>query len=296
MKETLDKFLIQIEMMNLNISSGKPALKKPLCLLLLISKFENKIIIKNKIRFIELEKELGELILSFGARPNKSGPKPNQPFQYMNSSAFWEIHLPNGVEMTHKRDLSLKVLRDSETYVTLDQDIFEMLNISREFRATATEFILKKWWPETIQEEILLSLSLPVYFPISTRPPRNKEFAEKVLSNFRYRCAICGFNATFNKSHFGLDGAHIKWFSQRGPDIVNNGLSLCKIHHWAFDKGAITIDPKNLTIEVSPLFVGRDHQSIEIIESFNGREIFPFKEKMPDARYLDWHYEHIFMH
>ncbi|OAT86014.1 hypothetical protein A6P54_17870 [Bacillus sp. MKU004] len=90
-------------------------------------------------------------------------------------------------------------------------------------------------------------------------------------------------------------GAHIKWFSQNGPDIVNNGLALCKIHHWAFDKGAISIEPGSLKIDVSPLFIGRDNQSIEMIESFRGREIFPFKEEMPDERYLGWHREYIFL-
>jgi putative restriction endonuclease len=295
MKRVLDDFLMQVDLLNVNVNGGKPALKKPLCLLLLISKFENQAIKENKIRFTDIESELGELIISFGGRPNKSGPRPGQPYQYLNSSIFWTIHLPKGIEMTHKRDLSIKILRDQETYVKLDEAIFEMLFKSREFRAVAAEFILKKWWPETIQEEILSTLSLPTYMPISTKPQRNKEFAEKVLSNFRYRCAICGFNATFNKHHFGLDGAHIKWFSQNGPDIVNNGLALCKIHHWAFDKGAISIEPNTLKIEVSPLFIGRDDQSIEIIESFRGREIFPFKEETPDERYLGWHREYIFL-
>ncbi|WP_421377966.1 phosphorothioated DNA-binding restriction endonuclease [Bacillus salacetis] len=295
MKAILDEFLIQIDLINVNINGGKPALKKPLCLLLLISKFEHQLIKENKIRFTDIEKELGELIITFGGRPNKSGPKANQPFQYMNSSKFWKLILPSGVEMTHKRDLSIKILRDQETFVQLDGEIFEMLKTSKEFRAIAADFIVKKWWPETIQEEIISTLSLPIYMPFSFKPQRNKEFAEIVLSNFRYRCAICGFNATFNKHHFGLDGAHIKWFSQNGPDHIKNGLALCKIHHWAFDKGAMSISPDKFTIEVSPLFIGRDSKSIEIIESFNGREIFPFKEETPDEKYLKWHQDFIFL-
>jgi putative restriction endonuclease len=295
MKDVLDEFLVQIDLLNLNINGGKPALKKPLCLLLIISKFENQLIKENKIRFTDLEKELGELITAFGGRSNKSGPKANQPFQYMNSSDFWVLNLPAGVELTHKRDLPIKILREQETFVQLQDDIFEMLKTSREYRAIAADFILKKWWPETIQEEILSTLSLPIYTPISFKQQRNKEFAEEVLSNFRYRCAICGFNATFNKSHFGLDGAHIRWFSQNGPDQINNGLALCKIHHWAFDKGAMSITPNTFKIEVSPLFIGRDNRSIEIIESFNGREIFPFREAAPDQQYLDWHQDFIFL-
>ncbi len=31
----------------------------------------------------------------------------------------------------------------------------------------------------------------------------------------------------------------MKWFSHGGPDVVENGLSLCSLHHRAFDLGAI---------------------------------------------------------
>jgi predicted restriction endonuclease len=114
MKRVLDDFLMQVDLLNVNINGGKPASKKPLCLLLLISKFENQAIKENKIRFTDIEGELGELIISFGGWPNKSGPRPGQPYQYLNSSNFWSIHLPKGIEMTHKRDLSIKILRDQE--------------------------------------------------------------------------------------------------------------------------------------------------------------------------------------
>jgi putative restriction endonuclease len=39
-----------------------------------------------------------------------------------------------------------------------------------------------------------------------------------------------------------LEAAHVKWRQAGGPDIVQNGLALCCIHHKALDAGAIAID------------------------------------------------------
>ena len=33
----------------------------------------------------------------------------------------------------------------------------------------------------------------------------------------------------------GVDAAHILAWSKHDLDVVTNGLSLCKLHHWAFD-------------------------------------------------------------
>lgn len=38
-----------------------------------------------------------------------------------------------------------------------------------------------------------------------------------------------------------VDGAHIKPFAKFSDNRIDNGISLCKNHHWAFDKGLFTI-------------------------------------------------------
>jgi putative restriction endonuclease len=295
MKDLLDDLLLQIDLMKVNVNNGKPAVKKPLLLLLLISRMEKNSLNYNKVRFVDIEKELGELIINFGGRPTKSGPKANQPFQYMSSSNFWSLSLPVGVEMTHSTDLPLKALRDEHTYANLDEGVFRLLKHSREARALVSDFILTKWWPKTIQEEIISALALPAISRPAEQQLYGSTFAMHVLANYRNRCAICGFDASFNNSTFGLDATSIKWFSQGGPYSMENGLALCKLHHWAFDKGVIGLNPEKLTINISPLFVGKDHLSINMIESFEGREILPFKDIAPSEKYLLWHSDYIFM-
>jgi putative restriction endonuclease len=291
----IDSIINEINQMNINIHNGRPALKKPLLLLLLISKFEEGFYYENKIHFIDVEKELSALIENYGGRPSKSGSIAFQPFQYLNSSPFWNIHLPDGVAMTHERDLPLKVFRDKDTFVRLDEELFSNLTQSRIFRASLANFILQKWWPETVQDELRNILHLSEESLVKLQKSRNKEFANLVLANFRYKCAFCGFSSSFNNYNFGIDGAHIKWFSQNGPDTIENGLSLCKFHHWAFDRGAMSVNPKTLELQISSRFIGRDDQSIRFVEELGGKTLFPYKDIRPSSIFLEWHNEYIFV-
>ncbi len=64
-------------------------------------------------------------------------------------------------------------------------------------------------------------------------------FREMVVSAYDQRCAICRLNHPEL-----LDAAHIIPDSdERGTPVIPNGLSLCKIHHAAYDKNILGIDP-----------------------------------------------------
>lgn len=71
-----NRFMEELDKLNVNISNGKPALKKPLLLLLVLSKLEQGLIKENRITFDILEKELRVLIQLFGGRATPNGPKP----------------------------------------------------------------------------------------------------------------------------------------------------------------------------------------------------------------------------
>lgn len=66
-------------------------------------------------------------------------------------------------------------------------------------------------------------------------------FREKVLRAYRSQCALCRLR------HRGLlDAAHILPDSEGGQPVVVNGLSLCKLHHAAFDKMFLGIRPDHI--------------------------------------------------
>ncbi len=65
------------------------------------------------------------------------------------------------------------------------------------------------------------------------------EFRGRVIRAYRATCAICSL-----KHADLLDAAHIIGDGEDGGDpIVTNGLSLCKIHHAAYDRNLLGISP-----------------------------------------------------
>ncbi|MGD9794983.1 MAG: HNH endonuclease [Acidimicrobiia bacterium] len=64
-------------------------------------------------------------------------------------------------------------------------------------------------------------------------------FRQRVLRAYRERCSVC------NLRHVELlDAAHILADGhERGDPIVTNGLSLCKMHHAAFDANILGVRP-----------------------------------------------------
>jgi len=66
-----------------------------------------------------------------------------------------------------------------------------------------------------------------------------RAFRERVLDAYRLQCAVCRL-----KHPELLDAAHIIPDSDpEGEPVVQNGLSLCKLHHAAYDKQFIGIRP-----------------------------------------------------
>lgn len=61
-------------------------------------------------------------------------------------------------------------------------------------------------------------------------------FRARVLRAYDRACAICRL-----KHVDLLDAAHIRSDSDGGQPVVTNGLSLCKIHHAAYDRGIVGV-------------------------------------------------------
>lgn len=73
-----------------------------------------------------------------------------------------------------------------------------------------------------------------------------REFRSRVLYAYDDRCCVCAFK------HRGLlDAAHIvDDAAEHGLAVVSNGLSLCRIHHGAYDQFLLGITP-DLEVEVN---------------------------------------------
>lgn len=80
---------------------------------------------------------------------------------------------------------------------------------------------------------------------------RATDFRKRVLGAYEHRCAACGVQLEL------LDAAHIiPVAASESTDETMNGISLCKLHHAAFDRNLLSFDER-YRIEVSGTQVSR---------------------------------------
>ncbi len=69
-------------------------------------------------------------------------------------------------------------------------------------------------------------------------------FKYNVQSAYNYRCAFTGLRLPMTELTYtpGVDAAHILPWSRYDINVVNNGICLSKLCHWAFDNGVLRLD------------------------------------------------------
>jgi putative restriction endonuclease len=289
--QELNELLEQIRSMKVHAPSRLgAALKKPLLLLLLISRIENDRVEENRFQFDDIEKKLDLLIREHGARPTHSGSKPEQPFYHLRSSPFWILR--TGQEYAPGRTALISDLRRPESYGAFQPKVFRLLRSSGEARARVVDSILNEWWPETLHGDIREDLGLD-RLDSRRRAQRDHQFTVDVLENFRYSCAFCGFHAVLNRVATGIDAAHVHWHSLNGPDHMENGIALCKLHHWAFDKGILGIDDDE-RICIASVFSAQQDGGLPL-ESLVNRRLAVEPRKAIAKRFLDWHRNNVYL-
>jgi putative restriction endonuclease len=117
-----------------------------------------------------------------------------------------------------------------------------------------------------------------------------QSFRERVIAAYNTKCCLCKIN------HYELlDAAHIVPDNEEyGHPIIPNGLTLCKIHHAAFDSNIIGITP-DYDIKVrTDILEEIDGPMLKhgIQEMNNHQIILPSRRKdYPDKERLEWRYE-----
>jgi putative restriction endonuclease len=115
-------------------------------------------------------------------------------------------------------------------------------------------------------------------------------FRENVISAYNCQCALCRI-----KHKPLLDAAHIiPDKSEHGAPVVSNGLSLCKIHHAAFDANLMGITPDYVVKVKHDLLDEIDGPMLQhgIKELHDERLILPRKKiHYPNKENLDVRYQ-----
>lgn len=294
---------------------GSIAPHKPILLLAVIELIEQSLLRHNQ---IPISAELIAAFLKLWQQLGSTAHKADigMPFFHLRSDGFWHFKPNPGFEALLSspgtRVRKVNALRQVVEYAYLDGELFELLQQPTS-RNLLTNTLLNTWFADKTQQlqevlrinafaefqEELLATGGKVYeesvFKDETKTVvRDATFRKVIISVYEYRCAFCKLQILNCLGQNIVDGAHIKPFSQFYDDRIDNGISLCKNHHWAFDKGWFSISD-NFTILVKD-DLREEAPNSKPMQQFNGDRIrLPDQEQYyPRLEALRWHRQHVF--
>ena len=166
-------------------------------------------------------------------------------------------------------------------YIIADNpEQFEFKAALEEFRAYALE-----------NENIGIAEAKRAYLTANVKVRlHQRSFREKVLDAYQSQCALCRL-----KHRELLDAAHIIPDNlPEGKPIITNGLSLCKLHHAAFDKLLLGVTP-DYTIHIrEDILLEEDGPVLQhgLKELHKTKIILPSSKKnWPSQDALAWRYK-----
>ncbi|MCF8342478.1 MAG: HNH endonuclease [Chitinophagaceae bacterium] len=280
----------EIEMMKVNKIGNVISLHKPLLLLLTISEIIHGH--KNEFLYDDLESPLSLLISKYGLK-NTSKLNPQYPFIYLASSPkLWDCSISK-FDLKHPDAASRKELLGAIGYFTNE---FYTFIKSRENALHFLQQILNQYWPEVYHIEILQDLGIYELNQnvITLKSERSRKFAEEVLDAYERKCAICNQSIRLGDALVGIDCCHVKPIQHFGADNINNGIALCKIHHWALDRGAISIS-QEMSLLVSKKLNG--NKLFEFFTSFENVSLFVPRaaDSALGLKNIEYHANYIFV-
>jgi putative restriction endonuclease len=287
---------------------------KPILVLSVINLFERDLIRRNQ---IALSPELVVTFLKYWHQlgSNSHNADIAMPFFHLTGDGFWHLKAKPGYEsvLSSKVKLrSVRALREFIQYAYLDEELFKLLR-DEIARKSLINVIVEAWFPEKKKQvQHLLKIDSFQEFQDRLREQggavykvedlqdeaqsivRDAAFRRIVVSVYGYRCAFCGLQVINSLSQNILDGAHIKPFAEFFDDRIDNGISLCKNHHWAFDCGWFTI-VDDYTILVSNDLREESLNAKPMREFQGNRILLPVQEQyQPRLEALRWHRENVF--
>ncbi len=228
------------------------------------------------------------------------------PFFHLQSDGFWHLKFKesfNGLQAKTTNKLKAAV-----EYAYLDEELFTLLQEPFE-RQVLIDSLVSTWFAdsqatlglleidqnfEQVEQSELENFDREVKFTWCKSVVRNSFFRKSVVCAYDYRCAFCKIRITRNPNQNIVDGAHIKPFADFLDSKIDNGLSLCKNHHWAFDLGWFGIDDNYRILVTQDLDDDSPHG--RTMKGFHHEQISlpSHQQYFPRLEALAWHREHKF--
>ncbi len=291
---------------------------KPLLLLAIMDLFAEGSITTN---LIEIIPELGELFTLYWARVMPSDQHSNiaLPFFHLRTDGFWHLLPKPGKEAFLAavwQIRSVNQLRDSVLGARLDEELYTLLGIehSRDLLRTVlieTYFALEAQ-PGLVKQGIVniesFYYSQKLLEQARTRQTkerlddedsyepsvRDQGFRRAVVTAYDHRCALCGIRMLTPDGHTVVDAAHIVPWSVRRNDDPRNGMALCRLCHWTFDEGLLSVS-SSYEVITSPQLAADQNVPGHLLTLSDRGIIGPIEQPLwPDLNALSWHRQHVF--
>ncbi len=284
---------------------------KPILILSLILLFKNK---RVDLENITIDLYLREIWSDLWSCLEYSHPGPIYlPFYHLKSEGFWEIdynknsstNQPRSVKQIHQRinraivDSSVITFfkqnpsRKELINTILNAGYFsknEIIKLTKMINEIDDSFIYQEKLQKLVNDRFIIR---QIIDNKKISPSRNPAFRRLVLEAYDETCAICQMKLENSIGLSIIDAAHILPFSRFHNDDVRNGLSLCKLHHWLFDHGLISVDEQyNIHVSKNIDYEWPD----KLVSSFHNNKInLPHnKNNFPSPIALNWHKTNVF--
>jgi len=203
-------------------------------------------------------------------------------------------HADSVVKRSGQTDAKKSELLMHDVLGGLTSNLYEQILNDKGLLKQIVMELLEQSFPDSMHQDILDAVGLLDAIEFVQRRKRDPSFRDQVLRAYEYRCAICGLDLRMGGRELGLEAAHIKWHQARGPDTVENGLSLCSLHHKLFDRGAIGLSDEHIML-VSESVHGTEGMANWLL-THHGREIRKpqSNEYLPALDFIGWHRKEVF--
>lgn len=291
---------------------------KPLLLLAVMDLIAEGTISAN---LIEVTPDVGELFTLYWSRVMPPDQRGNLalPFFHLKSDGFWHLMPRPGKKTLVEGSAQIRSVNQLQEFVIgakLDEELYQLLldNKSREqLRAVVIETYFAPDVRPGLMEQGVINLEAYSYsenlleqarkqkdaellsVDQTPRPAsRDQGFRRAIVTAYDHRCAICGVKMMTSDGHTAVDAAHIKPWSISFNDNPRNGIALCKLCHWAFDEGMISVSAKFIVMTSPQL--NANHNIPGHVITFASRKIIGPEERnlWPDLEALNWHRQNVF--
>jgi len=160
--------------------------------------------------------------------------------------------------------------------------------------SSVTDYEIQKC-QETLGNQTLGDFA-PFEAPLTTTrvvTVRQRAFKRLICNQYDQTCVLCALRIVAPDHSSTAQAAHIIPKKNLGSDDPRNGLCLCPLCHWAFDKGLLSVAPLARHVVLS-----------NFLSSTNGDYFLPLanrpmrlpfsKQFLPADEALEWHFKNIF--